>query len=230
MSDRVKRRSYDNSRREAGARDTRRRIVSAARELFVDLGYPATTFSAIADRAGVSIQTVYAHFPAKRDVLKEVIDQTVAGDDEPVPLAERAEVAAILAEPTAEGKLRLHAAHAVAISQRATAVDQMLRSAAAVDPEAAELWRRGLRDRHAGMEQFAAHLAACGYLRDGLSIQQAASRLAVLIDPELYRLTVGLKGWTPQDHETWLVELLIASLLAPRPSSPVRSHPDVGLQ
>jgi AcrR family transcriptional regulator len=216
MIDPVKRRSYDNSRREAGARDTRLRIVTAARDLFVDLGYPATTFVAIADGASVSVQTVYAHFPAKRDVLKAVIDQTVAGDDEPVPIADRADVAAIMAEPSAEGKLRLHAAHAVAISQRATAVDQMLRSAAAIDPEAAELWSRGSRERHAGMEQFAAHLSECGDLREGLSIQQAASRLAVLIDPELYRLTVGVKGWTPEQHETWLTELLVASLLEPR--------------
>jgi hypothetical protein len=52
-------------------------------------------------------------------------------------------------------------------------------------------------------------------LREGLSIQQAADRLAVPIDPELYRLTVGTKGWTPQEHEEWLAELLIASLLEP---------------
>src|ERR1700733_7871178 len=147
MTNRVKRRSYDNSRREAGARETRRNIVGAARDLFVLLGYPVATFPAVADAAGVSVQTVYSHFPTKRDLLKEVIDQAVAGDDEAVPIAERPEVAAILSEPTAEGKLRLHAAHAVAISQRATAVDQMLRSAAAVDAEAAELWRRGGQER-----------------------------------------------------------------------------------
>jgi AcrR family transcriptional regulator len=215
MADRVKRRSYDNTRREAGARETRLRIVTVARELFVDLGYPATTFAAIADGACVSIQTVYAHFPAKRDLLKEVIDQAVAGDDEPVPISDRPEVAAILAEPSAEGKLRLHAAHAIAISQRAIAVDQMLRSAAAVDPEAAELWRRGAQGRQAGMEHFAAHLSECGHLREGISIQEAADRLAVLIDPELYRLTVGFRGWTPQQHEAWLTELFIASLLKP---------------
>src|SRR5580658_881742 len=162
MSEPGKRRTYNNSRREEGARQTRRAIVASAQALFVEHGYPATTFSAIADGAGVSVQTVYAHFPAKRDLLKEVIDQAVVGDDEPVAIPDRPEVAAILAEPSAEGKLRLHAAHAVAISQRATAVDQMLRSAAAIDPEAAELWRRGMRARQAGMEQFAAHLSACG--------------------------------------------------------------------
>src|SRR5580704_8119987 len=184
MTDRVKRRSYDNSRRQARARETRRSIVEAARQLFVDIGYPATTFGAIADASSVSIQTVYAHFPTKRDLLKVVVDQAVVGDDEPVAVPDRPEVAAILAEPSGEGKLRLHAAHAVAISQRATAVDQMLRSAAAVDPEAAEQWRLGSQQRQVGMEQFAAHLSEAGYLRKGLSVQHAADRLAVLIDPE----------------------------------------------
>ena len=209
----VKRRSYDNSRREAGARQTRRSIVAAARELFVATGYPATTFPAIAEGAGVSVQTVFAHFPTKRDLLKEVIDQAIAGDDEPVAVRDRPEVAAILAEPSPERKLRIHAAQVVAISRRATSVDQMLRSAAAVDPEAAELWVRGSRARQAGMEEFAAHLFEGGHLRTGLSAHQAADRLAVLIDPELYRLTVGVRGWSPEQHEAWLAEMLIASLL-----------------
>lgn len=204
---------YNNSRREAGARATRRSIVNAARDLFVSSGYPVATFPAVADAAGVSVQTVHSHFPTKRDLLKEVIDQAVAGDDEPVAISERPEMASILNEPTAEGKLRLHAAHAVAISQRATSVDQMLRSAATVDAEAAELWRRGSLSRRMGMEQFASHLSEGGHLRDGLTVDEAADRLAVLIDPELYRLTVGVKQWTPQQHEDWLAELLIASLL-----------------
>jgi AcrR family transcriptional regulator len=213
MSRPVKKRSYDNSRRQATARDTRRSIVSAAQDLFVDLGYPNATFSAIAERAGVSVQTVYSHFPTKRDLLKVVVDQAVAGDGEPVPLRDRPEVAAILAEPDPAAKLRLHAAHAVAIGQRATAVDQMLRSAAAVDSEAAQLWKRGSQDRQAGMKVFATHLSQGSHLRKDLSVEQAADRLAVLIDPELYRLTVAVRGWSPQEHEDWLAEMLQASLL-----------------
>jgi AcrR family transcriptional regulator len=130
----------------------------AAQELFVRTGYPATTFPAIADAAGVSVQTVFAHFPTKRDLLKEVIDQAIVGDDKPVAVRNRPEVAAIRAEPDPERKLRVHAAQVVAISRRATSADQMLRSAAAVDPEAAELWARGSKARQAGMEEFAAHL------------------------------------------------------------------------
>jgi AcrR family transcriptional regulator len=183
--------------------------------LFVRTSYPATTFPAIADAAGVSVQTVFAHFPTKRDLLKEVIDQAIVGDDKPVAVRNRPEVAAIRAEPDPERKLRVHAAQVVAISRRATSVDQMLRSAAAVDPEAAELWARGSKARQAGMEEFAAHLFEGGHLREGLSAHQAADRLAVLIDPELYRLTVGVRGWAPEQHEAWLAEILIASLLPP---------------
>jgi hypothetical protein len=137
----------------------------------------------------------------------------VAGDDEPVPVVDRSEVAAILAEPDPEKKLRLHAAHAVAISKRATLIDQMLRSAAATDPEAAELWNRGSKERQTGMKRFAAHLSDAGHLREGVSVRMAADRLAILIDPEIYRLTVGVRGWTPAQHEQWLAEILIASLL-----------------
>jgi AcrR family transcriptional regulator len=189
--------------------------VAAATELFPEFGYPATTFSAIAEQAGFSVQTVYSHFPGKRDLLKAVTDQAVAGDDEPVSIPNRPEVAAIMAEPNPEQKLRLHAAHAVAILQRTTLIDQMIRSAAAVDPEAAELWRSGSMQRQAGMEQFASHLFEGGHLREGLSVERAADRLAVLIDPELYQLTVGARGWTPQEHQDWLAEILIASLLRP---------------
>ncbi|HMD46369.1 MAG TPA: helix-turn-helix domain-containing protein [Acidimicrobiales bacterium] len=213
MSGSVKRRAYDNSRRRAGARGTRQAIVTGARELFIDLGYPNTTFAAIAERAGVSVQTVYGYFPAKRDLVHDVVDQAIAGDDLPVPIADRPEVAAMRAEPDPAQKIRLHASFVATIMQRAAPVDQMLRGAAAVDPEVAELWTSGAWARQAGMVAFATHLAEGGHLRDDLSIEEAAERMAVLIDPEVYRMTVGLRGWSTRQYEDWLAELLIASLL-----------------
>jgi len=216
MSAPVKRRSYDNSRREAAARETKRDIVAAARQLFVDLGYPSTTFSIIAGQAGVSVQTVYAHFPAKNALLKAVIDQAIVGDDEPVALADRPEVAAIRAERDPERQLRLHASLIATILKRAAPIEQMIRSAAAVDAEAAELWDRGTKARQAGMQEFATVLFERGHLREELSVHDAADRIAILMDPEIYRMTVGVRGWTPQEHEDWLAEMLIASLLPSR--------------
>jgi AcrR family transcriptional regulator len=214
MPDAVNPRSYDNSRRTEAARQTRRSIVDAARELFVESGYPATTLAAIASRAGVSVQTVYFQFGNKLAVLKEVVDQTVAGDDEPRPLSQREWVQEILDEPDPRTKLRLNARAVSRIVARTAPIARMLRSAAEVDPEAAEQWKKGVRQRHAGMHELADHLRATGHLRADLTPAAAADRLAVLIDPEIYRLTVGEHGWTAGEYETWLSELMIASLLS----------------
>src|SRR6478735_9621832 len=75
--------------RAARTRATRRRIVDAAAELFIERGYGVTTLEQIAARAGVAVQTVYFHFGNKRTVLKEAVDVAAVGDDEPVALLER---------------------------------------------------------------------------------------------------------------------------------------------
>lgn len=213
MSKSVTRRSYDNSRREAGARETRRSIVSAARELFVEVGYPSSTFSTIADRAEVSVQTVYSHFPDKLGLLNEVVDQAIAGDGLSVPIADRSEVTAVRAEADPRQKLRLHASFVATVMQRAAPVDQMLRSAASVDLGTAELWSRGAAARLEGMREFAIHLSEGGHLRGSLTIQQAAERLAALMNPDIYRMTVADMNWTSQQYEEWLAEMFVVSLL-----------------
>src|SRR3954468_16587156 len=75
--------------RAARTRATRRRIVDAAAELFIERGYGVTTLEQIAARAGVAVQTVYFHFGNKRTVLKEAVDVAAVGDDEQVALLER---------------------------------------------------------------------------------------------------------------------------------------------
>jgi TetR/AcrR family transcriptional regulator, regulator of autoinduction and epiphytic fitness len=218
MSDDVKTRAYDNSRRTDAARQTRRAVVAAARDIFIDVGYPATTLAAIAERAGVSVQTVYAQFGNKITVLKEVIDYSVAGDDDPTPLADREWVQQILAEPDPRTKLGMHAHAVTAIMKRSYRLDWVLRTAAPVDSDADALRRKGARQRRAGMEQLATHLHERGDLRPDVSVAEAADRITTLMDPEFYRLTVGERQWTPEQYESWLTELLIASLL------PAASH------
>jgi AcrR family transcriptional regulator len=216
VADDVKPRGYDNSGRAESARRTRRAVVAAARDLFLEIGYPATTLTAVASRAGVSVQTVYFQFGKKRTLLKEVVDQAVAGDDEPTPISEREWVQQILDEPDPHAKLRLHAHAVTGIMQRAEPINRMLRSAAVVDADAAEESSKGDRQRLAGMRELADHLHDRGQLRPDLSPAEAAERIAVLINPENYRLTVADHGWTPEQYEGWLSELLIASLLAGR--------------
>ncbi|HSP36863.1 MAG TPA: helix-turn-helix domain-containing protein [Frankiaceae bacterium] len=213
MADEVKTRSYDNSRRLAAARQTRRAVADAALELFVERGYPATTLKAIAARAGVSVQTVYGQFGNKRAVLKTVIDVTVAGDDEPVPLSRRAQADEARRESDPRRVLALVVGGVAEILSRTAGLDRMVRSAAEVDGEAAELWRIGAEQRRRGMAEVVALLARRGQLRHDLSEQEATTRLAALIDPELYRITVVDGGWEPERHRSWLEELAAASLL-----------------
>ena len=91
MSSPVKpRRRYDSSRRQEQAQHNRSTVLQAARQLFLEHGFAATTMPAIASTAGVSVQTVYKAFGNKPRLAKAVFDVAIAGDDEPVPILQRA--------------------------------------------------------------------------------------------------------------------------------------------
>lgn len=57
--------------------DTRRKVLEAARDLFNEIGYDETTIRAIAERAGVSVGSVFTTFSSKADVLSQVMDDRV---------------------------------------------------------------------------------------------------------------------------------------------------------
>src|SRR5262249_59792052 len=101
-------RSYDSSRRQEQARQSRAAVLQEARRRFLADGFASTTVGAIADGADVSVETVYKAFGNKAGLLKAVFDVAAVGDDEPVPLAEREMVVAIKAESDGRNKLRLY--------------------------------------------------------------------------------------------------------------------------
>ncbi len=102
-------RSYSSVRRQAQARETRQSILDAALELFVASGYAATSIQAIAERAAVAVQTVYAVFGTKRELLRQLIESTITGDDHPLPITERHEAQAVAAEPDGRRRAELDA-------------------------------------------------------------------------------------------------------------------------
>ena len=213
MAKPVKSRSYDNSGREAGARATRRAVVAAARDLFLDKGYGATTLNEIARVAGVSVQTVYAQFGNKPAIVKQVLDEAIAGDDEPVAIVDRPEVAAQVAEPDPHVRIRMHARFVTERMHRWEPVDRMLRSAADVDPAIREQVAAEETGRLVGMRQMAEIYRG----RDELAVplEVAAQRVAALMSPELYRRTVLDHGWTEDEYADWLGDVLAASVLKP---------------
>jgi AcrR family transcriptional regulator len=207
-------RPYRSVVRDEQSRRTRRRIVDAGAELFVDLGYVPTTIDAIAERAGVSRKTVFTSVGSKAAVLKLAFDWTLAGDDEPVAIADRPEVQRMMQSEDAGELLTAWIAMNAAISQRLATLHHVLVVAADADPDAAALLATTDAQRISGCREVVRRLAELGGLRSGLAPRRAADLADVLIDPVLYRRLVGLRGWTFAAYVEHLQRITAASLLA----------------
>lgn len=190
------------------ARQTRQRMLGAAHDLFVEQGYGATTLQHIADRAGVAVQTIYFTFGNKRSLLKEVVDVTIAGDDEPLATMERPWFTEALAAETAEEHLRAHVAGARAILGRVAPIMTVLAHASAADPEVAALWQQDPDPRFVVQRTAATSLMRKPGARADVSVEHAADVLYGLLGTELYGVLVGERGWSPRQWEEWTLRLL----------------------
>jgi len=199
--------------RQARTRLARRAVIDTARTLFLERGYAATTIDAISDRSDVPAATVYRLFPGKLGILTAVLDTSIAGDDEGLAVEDRPNVAALAAEPDPGTQLLGFAGISVAINTRSADVYRILVSAAGSDAETAALLSEYTRRRDAGQGQIASLLARSRALRPGLKERDAADIIHALMSPELYRLLVIDRGWTPGRYEEWLAEALAAQLL-----------------
>jgi AcrR family transcriptional regulator len=206
-------RKYDSTRRQAQARQTHLQIAEAARVLFLERGYGGTTIEAIAEKAGVAPETVYASFKNKRNVLSFLFDISIGGDDEDIRLLDRPDPQAVLKETDQQRQLRLFATGINQILQRAAPVFEILRIAAKTEPEIADLVQRLLRERMTNMSVVAKSVAANGPLREGLNRTRAAELIWAMTSPELYLLFNRDRGWTDEQYIHWLTETLVRLLL-----------------
>jgi AcrR family transcriptional regulator len=202
---------------QARTRLARRAVVDAARVLFLERGYQATTIDAISDRADVPAATVYRLFSSKLGILKGVLDVSIAGDDEALSLQDRPQVAALFAESDPERLLAGFAGITVAINARSSDVYRILWSAAGSDPAAADLLADYQESRDQGQGRIARSLARAHVLRPGIRERDAADVIHALLSPELYRLLVVDRGWSPERYERWLGSLLADQLTTPSP-------------
>ncbi|MER5419059.1 TetR/AcrR family transcriptional regulator [Streptosporangium roseum] len=194
------------------AQETRRRILAAALELFVQDGYGATNLQDVADRAGVAVQTIYFVFGNKRALLKELVDVTIAGDDEPVATMDRPWYAAALAAGTAQDMLRAYVAGTSVVLERVAPIGRVLEAAVASDPEVAALWPHDVDPRYVVQQGAARALVGKPGARVGVSAEEAADLLYGLLSPELYLLFVRERGWPRERWERWVGETLCAQL------------------
>ena len=203
-------RSYSSAKREAQARETRRSILDAARELFVAGGYTATTIQVIAEQAGVAVQTVYAVFGNKRELLRQLIESTIAGD-ELLPMTKRPEAQAVAAEPDARRRAELDAALSRSIIERVAPILRVASEAAASDPELAAMMQAVKAARRKEMSIAARMIAGPDGLR--ASHEETAATLYVLYSPHVADLLMGDYGWSPKRYEKWLARMLRESVI-----------------
>ena len=187
-------------------------MVDAARTLFVERGYVATTIEAISEHADVPPATVYRLFSSKLGILKALLDTSIAGDDQPLAVDERPDVASLFREPDPHKLLAGFAGITTAINQRTNDVYRVLVSAAGSDPAAAELLGEIRQQRDQGQGQIARSLARAHALKPGLRERDAADLIHALMSPEVYRLLVGDRGWTPERYKQWLATILTQQL------------------
>jgi AcrR family transcriptional regulator len=206
-------RKYDSSRRQAQARQTRLQIAEAARVLFLERGYAGTSIEAIAEKAGVASETIYATFKNKRNVLTFLFDISIGGDDEDIRLLDRPDPQAVLNETDQHRQLTLFARDITKILHRAAPVFEILRIAAKTEPEIAELVQRLVRERLANMNMVAKKVAANGPLREGVTRVRAAELIWSMTSPELFLLFTRDRDWTDEQYTHWLADTLIRLLL-----------------
>ncbi|MDQ3541660.1 MAG: TetR/AcrR family transcriptional regulator [Chloroflexota bacterium] len=213
MPDNVKtQRRYTSSIRQEQAKETRLRILDAARRLFLARGHAATTVEAIAKEASVAVQTVYAGFGTKRGILIALLELSIGGDDQPIEVLERPDPLRMRDELDQRRQLEMMAEGIRKIMERAGPVFTVVRAAVA-DPEIATRYERLQEDRLRNMTRVVGWVAARGPLREGLSTAEAADIMWMLTSADVHRLLTIDRGWTMEQYERWLGDTMIASLL-----------------
>lgn len=209
------RRRYDGTRRAEGARETRHRILTAARRQFLDVGYHGTTIATLARAAEVSPQTIYNTYGGKAEVLKAVYDVLLAGDDKPIAMTDRPEFARIFAQRSTSATLRAYARVSRMIFERVSPlIGVVLAEGAGSDAELGAFLATVDRERRIGNTHVVGHIAERFGLGDGVTVERAVDHVWTLTSPENADRLVRRCGWVFDDYERWLADALISGLRA----------------
>jgi len=205
-------RKYDAPRRQEQAAATRAAIVGAAAELFVERGYGATTMAAVAERARVAPKSVYG-LGDKAQLLTLALDRAIAGDDEPVSLAQRPALQAVLDAGDGRSAARLGAALGAPMLLRLYPLYRAFEQAAGVDPQIAARWREYQQRRREDVRQVVEAVEAVAPLRPGLDTDRATDSLWALMTWHPVALLVEERGWGEEEIREWIEDLFAAVLL-----------------
>ncbi len=203
----VKRRTYRSSTRRDNAAETRRRILAAARTLFMESGY-ATTIETIASAAGVAPQTVYAGFGSKRGILFALLDEMAVN-------ADVEQLAAALEAAAGDPARQLRERIAFNVRFFAGGIDlvSIVGRVAGAEPDLNAMWEEGESRRYGAYRAVVEEWARAGALAPGMTVERAIDRLWALTGPDVFRLFVVERGWSLEEFGQWLIDTLEPQLL-----------------
>jgi AcrR family transcriptional regulator len=198
---------YDNRQRQETSRATRSRIMDAAKSSFIARGFGATTIRQIADDAEVSQETIYKTFGGKAALLKAVYDVSLAGDDDPIPLAGRPEAIAVHDAQNPAEAASAYAELAQLISSRIDPLLRVLLGSRDTDKALSEFASTIEKERHIGSTFFVQQWATKGWLRDDITLQYAIDTVWALNSPQPRWLLLD-HGWSEEQYTRWLGSLI----------------------
>jgi AcrR family transcriptional regulator len=207
----VKKRAYASRVRDEQAAQTRARILGAAGDLFEANGYARTTIAAIAERAGVAPDTVYATFKNKARILTALIDDRLAPAPGVESVLDRPEARAVRDETDQRTQVKNFARDIAQLSERVRPIYEIMRTASAVEPQMAAIHAEMDTYRLHNMRQFASWIAASGPLR--MDVDRAAETIWAVASPDVARMLCDARGFTRDQYAQWLEETLVRVLL-----------------
>jgi AcrR family transcriptional regulator len=206
------------------AEQTRAAVIAAASRVFSERGWMATNVRDVAREAGVSVETLYAGFGSKAELLKVALDVAIVGDDAPVPFAARAEAAAMGVGSTVAARAQVAAQVVTALNARISRLDQALRQGAPVEAVLAERLTEGERNRRADVAEGARRVAGRAMTRVEID------EIAALTSSVVYDLLVRSSGWSDTAYERWLagrfVDVIQRSSMPSPPRPSTKETPD----
>ena len=206
-----RRRTYDATKRRADALARRATVLAAARDLFLQEGFAATTIAAVAERAGVSQETVYKNFGNKPGLVRALHDNAMRGEG-PVSPYRRSDSLRGDSDPyeIVRGWSRL----LTEVAPRVSPILLLLRDATLVQPDLRHLLAELDDARHQRMSENAQFLHEAGHLRKNISAQAAADMMWSVTSPEMYELLVLRRGWSLNQYAGYVFHS-VSSLLEP---------------
>lgn len=207
-------RKYDSTRRQAQAAETRRQILDAARQLFIERGYAGATIEAIAAQAGVAVETIYAVFRNKKRILFNLMNVSSPGStEEAVPMLERAAVQAVSQEHDQRRQLQMFAQDVAENLERVALISEIMQVAAKSEPDVDRIMQRLIGQRLQHMAFAVQQIAAHGPFREAIDEAYATDIVWTLTSPEVFLLLRRDRGWSNGKYAQWLANSLKRILL-----------------